>query len=189
VGYGYPSIGVADNSWKKFTGRAVLNWTPKLAFTDQTLVYASFAHGYKAGGQNPPGPVLTVYGADSSVQFPVHPVDFQPEFINAYELGTKNSLLDGGLTLNGDVFFYDYKGYQISQIVDRTSVNLNFDATVKGAELEATWEPVPGLKFTFAGGYEHTRINNNQYAIDLIDRTAGHSDWVVMKPWAGASSN
>jgi outer membrane receptor protein involved in Fe transport len=189
VGYGYPSIGVADKSWEKFTGRAVLNWTPKLDFTDQSMFYASFAHGYKAGGQNPPAPVLTVYGSDSSIKFPVHPVDFNPEFINAYELGTKNSLLDGGLTLNGDVFFYDYKGYQISQIVDRTSINVNFDATVRGAELEATWEPLPGLKFTFAGGYEHTRINNNQYAIDLIDRTAGHSDWVVMKPWAGASSN
>ncbi len=60
------------------------------------------------------------------------------------------------MTLNGDVFYYDYKGYQISQIVDRTSINLNFDAKVKGAELEATWEPVPGLRFNFAGGLEDT---------------------------------
>ena len=52
---------------------------------------------------------------------------------------------------------YNYKGYQISQIVDRTAINDNFDATVKGAELEAMWEPVPGLKFNFAGGYEDTR--------------------------------
>ena len=35
------------------------NWTPKLDFTDQTLVYGSYAHGYKAGGANPPGRVLT----------------------------------------------------------------------------------------------------------------------------------
>ena len=88
-----------------------------------------------------------------TVTFPVHPLTFEPEFIDAYELGTKNTLLDGGLTLNGDVFFYNYKGYQISEIVDRTSVNLNFDATVRGAEMEATWEPLAGLKFSFAGGY------------------------------------
>ena len=67
-------------------------------------------------------------------------------------------MLDGGLTLNGDVFFYNYKGYQISRIVDRTAINDNFDATVKGAELEATYEPLPGLKFNFAGGYEDTRV-------------------------------
>jgi len=186
-GYGYPTTGAVDQSWSKFTGRAVANWTPKLAFTDQTLIYASFAHGYKAGGANPPGPVLLQY--TDTVTFPVHPLTFNPEYINAYELGTKNSLLDGALTLNGDVFYYDYKGYQISQIVDRSAINLNFDATVKGVELEATWEPVPGLKFTFAGGYEATRIDDGQQAIDLIDRTAGTPGWVVMKPFVGQSSN
>ena len=37
------------------TGRAAVNWTPKLDFTDQTLIYGSYSHGYKAGGANPPG--------------------------------------------------------------------------------------------------------------------------------------
>ena len=198
-GYGYPVEGHVDQSWQKFTGRAVANWTPKLSFTDQSLFYASYAHGYKAGGANPPGPVLldadTSAGATGAglatvnVAFPTHPLTFKPEYIDAFELGTKNSALDGALTLNGDVFFYDYKGYQISQIVDRTAINLNFDATVQGAELEATWEPVPGLKFTFAGGYEATKLENGQQAIDLIDRTAGQPGWVVMKPSVGQSSN
>ncbi|HVP85885.1 MAG TPA: TonB-dependent receptor [Rhizomicrobium sp.] len=187
VGYGYPSTGSVDQSWSKFTGRAVANWTPKLSFTDQSLFYASYAHGYKAGGANPPGAVLLQY--TDTIAFPVHPLTFKPEYVDAFEAGTKNTLLDGALTLNGDAFFYDYRGYQISQIVDRSAINLNFDATIKGAELEATWEPVPGLKFTFAGGYETTRINNGQQAIDLIDRTAGHPGWVVMKPFVGQSSN
>jgi len=186
-GYGYPTTGAVDQSWSKFTGRAVANWTPKISFTDQSLFYASFAHGYKAGGANPPGPVLLQY--TDTITFPVHPLTFKPEYVNAYELGTKNTLLDGAMTLNGDVFFYDYKGYQISQIVDRSAINLNFDAKVKGAELEATWEPLPGLKFTFAGGYEATRIDDGQQAIDLIDRTAGTDGWVVMKPFVGQSSN
>ncbi|HVT25203.1 MAG TPA: TonB-dependent receptor [Rhizomicrobium sp.] len=196
IGYGYPTLGHVDQSWSKFTGRAVANWTPKLSFTDQSLFYASYAHGYKAGGANPPGPVLlnadtgfTAAGVANNIAFPVHPLTFKPEYVDAFEAGTKNTAVDGALTLNGDVFFYDYKGYQISQIVDRTAINLNFDATVKGAELEATWEPVPGLKFSFAGGYEQTRIKNGQQAIDLIDRTAGHPGWVVMKPSVGQSSN
>ena len=120
---------------------------------------------------------------------PIHPLTFKPEFIDAYELGTKNTLLDGGLTLNGDVFFYNYTGYQISRIVDRTAINDNFNATVKGAELEAMWEPIPGLKFNFAGGYEDTRINNGQSSIDLMDRTAGNPDWMVVKPFVTQASN
>ncbi len=55
-GWGYPISGVVDQQWKEVTGRAVVNWTPKLDFTDQTLVYASFSRGYKAGGANPPVP-------------------------------------------------------------------------------------------------------------------------------------
>ena len=47
---------------EKLTGRFNANWTPKLDFTDQTLVYASFAHGYKAGGANPPGARLMTFG-------------------------------------------------------------------------------------------------------------------------------
>ena len=187
-GYGYASTGVVDQDWGKFTGRFAANWTPQLDFADQTLVYASYARGYKAGGANPPGAPLYAYGA--GVQgIPIHPLTFDPEYVNAYELGTKNTMLDGALTLNGDIFFYKYKGYQISEIVDRTSINLNFDATVKGAELEATYEPLPGLKFHFAGGYEHTRLADGSSSVDLMDRTAGQSGWVVMKPFVTQSSN
>jgi len=187
-GYGYPITGVVDQQWREWTGRFAANWTPKLNFTDQTLVYGTFAHGYKAGGANPPGALFATYDTNDVVTV-VHPLTFKPEFINAYELGTKNTLLDGSLTLNGDIFYYDYKGYQISEIIDRTSVNLNFDAKVKGAELEATWEPAPGLKFGFTGGYEDTRLANGSKAVDLIDRTAGNPDWVLVKPFVTQASN
>jgi outer membrane receptor protein involved in Fe transport len=191
-GYGYPITSVVDQQWDELTGRAVANWTPKLDFTDQTLIYGSYSRGYKAGGANPPGAVLDCGACDNiTIAEPVHPLTFKPEFINAFELGSKNTLLDGALTLNGDVFYYDYKEYQISEIVDRTSINLNFNATVKGAELEATWEPSPGLRFNFAGGYEDTRIDNGQSSIDLMDRTdsADHPGWMVVKPFVTETSN
>ncbi len=188
--YGYPSAGSVDQEWNQLTGRAAANWTPKLDFTDQTLVYVSWAHGYKAGGANPPGATLVSFES-TDVVHPIHPLTFKPEFIDAYELGTKNTMLDGALTLNGNVFYYNYKGYQISRIVDRTAINDNFDATVRGAELEATYEPIPGLKFHFAGGYEGTRVDNGQSSIDLMDRTdaANHPGWMVLKPFIGQASN
>ncbi len=188
TGYGYMPTGEVDQQWNQLTGRLAANWSPKLDFTDQTLVYGSWAHGYKAGGANPPGAVLFSYGAGVS-GVPVHPLTFKPEFIDAYELGTKNTLMDGGLTLNGNVFYYNYTGYQISRIVDRTAINDNFNATVKGAELEATYEPIPGLKFNFAGGYEDSRIKDGQSSVDLMDRTAGHPGWILMKPFVTQPSN
>jgi len=186
MGGGYPLAGIVNQEWKEWTGRFVANWTPRLDFTDQSLFYASYARGYKGGGANPPGPIADPLGAQTYV---THPATFAPEFVNAYELGTKNTLLDGSMTLDADVFYYDYKGYQISQIVDRTSVNLNFNAKVDGAEVEATWEPLPGLRFNFAGGYEDSSVNKGQSAIDLMDRTAGTPGWLVYKPFFAETSN
>ncbi len=147
---GYPITGVVNQQWDELTGRAAVNWTPKLDFTDSTLIYGSYARGYKAGGANPPGAVLNIGSPNApSILQPVHPLTFKPEFINAFELGSKNTLLDGALTLNGDVFYYDYENYQISEIVDRTSINLNFNAKVKGAEIEGTLGTTTRLAIQF----------------------------------------
>src|SRR6185437_4137084 len=131
--------------WDQFTGRAVATWTPKLDFTDQTLAYLSYSHGYKAGGANPPGAIRLNYNGAPLTGSATHPLTFKPEFVDAFELGTKNTLLDGALTFNGNVFYYNYENYQISEIIDRTAINQNFDAHVMGAELESTWEPAPGV--------------------------------------------
>ncbi len=181
VGKGYPITGDLDQDWKELTGRFNATWTPKLDFTDQSLFYGSYSRGYKGGGANPPG--VTSIGSLSSPSNGTHPLTFKPEFVDAFEAGTKNTLLDGAMTFNADVFYYKYQNYQISQIVDRTSVNLNFNAHVKGAEAEATWEPVPGLRFNLSGGYENATLDNGSQAIDLMDRTAGNKDWLVVKPF------
>jgi len=179
---------VVNQQWDQWTGRAAANWTPKLDFTDQTLIYVSYSHGYKAGGANPPGAtLLTVTSGD--IGNPIHPLTFKPEFVDAFELGSKNTLLDGALTFNADVFYYNYENYQISRIVDRTSINDNFDTHVKGAEVESSWEPIAGLRFNFAGGWEDTALAKGDKSIDLMDRTAGNPDWMVIKPFITQASN
>jgi len=188
---GYPITGTINQEWKEWTGRFVASWTPKLDFTDQTLVYGSYARGYKGGGANPPGVFQVIIEGTSitSTGTATHPATFEPEFNDAFELGTKNTLFDGAITLNGDVFYYKYQNYQISEIVDRTALNLNFNATVKGAEIESTWEPTPGLRFKFSGGYENATLDNGDKAVDLMDRTAGQPGWMVVKPFLTQTSN
>ncbi|MGE5565311.1 MAG: TonB-dependent receptor domain-containing protein [Parcubacteria group bacterium] len=199
---GYPVLEVSKQEWREPTGRLTVDWKPDLSFTDETLVYGSYAHGYKAGGANPPPAGIVMWGASPGSSFgngaagdaileksATHPKTFAPEFVNAYEIGTKNTLLDGGLTLNGDAFYYDYTGYQISQIVDRSAINYNFDAKVWGLELEADWRPLENLRLGFKGGYENTRVANGMRAVDVMDRTAGHTDWVVVRPFPSLPSN
>ena len=133
------------------TGRLNLEWTPKLSFTDKTLLYASYSRGYKGGGFNPPQSAGQHLFSDT----------YAPEFINAIELGAKNTLLDGRLILNGTLFHYDYSGYQVSEIIQRTSVNENINAKIYGAEFEGIWEPVQNLRFNANVGYLHTELDNS----------------------------
>jgi iron complex outermembrane receptor protein len=185
----YPTAQTFVQEWREPTGRLTLDWKPNLAFTDETLVYASYAHGYKAGGANPPPPVIATYGDGNGFDQEIIPDTFGPEFVDAFEVGAKNTLLDGALTLNLTGFYYDYNGYQVSEIRNRAAVNSNFDAEVWGVEVEADWRVNDALRLGFKGGYNGTRIADGESAVDLMDRTAGNTDWMVIRPFPSIPSN
>jgi len=211
VGTGYPAGPDIKQSWGEFTGRVGLDWKPQLGFTDDTLVYAFYSRGYKAGGANPPTPgfattqqlidagLITEAQANLFTQIGLLPVleltgvnyssTFEPEFVNAFEIGTKNVLMNGRLTLNAAAFFYDYKNYQVSQIRDRTAVNENFDAKVWGAELSALFEPVDRLRLNANIGWLGSRIGKGERSIDPMNRNLGDPDYTVFKPWVQLPSN
>jgi len=195
---GLSILNVERQEWREPTGRLTLDWKPDLSFTDETLLYVSLAHGYKAGGSNPPPSTPVVWTDDIAAlkvqESAAKPRTFDPEFVNALELGSKNTLLDGRLTLNLAAFYYDYKGYQVSQIIDRSAVNYNFDSKVWGLELEADWRPLENLRLGFKGGYEQTRVANGERAIDIMERNAGHGPdsadpWIVVRPFPTFPSN
>jgi outer membrane receptor protein involved in Fe transport len=195
---GYPVAEVVEQEWREPTGRLTIDWKPDLAFTDETLLYGSYAHGYKAGGMNPPASGIVCFfctGFSTDPTFAenllaaTHPKTFAPEFVDAFEIGAKNTLLDGKLTLNTAAFYYDYEGYQISQIVNRAAVNYNFDAEVWGLEIEADWRPLENLRLGFKGGYENTRVADGMMAVDVMDRTAGDPNWVLVRPFPTFPSN
>jgi iron complex outermembrane receptor protein len=185
VGYGYPAGKKIEQTWNEPTGRLVLDWSPDLSFTDSTMLYASLSRGYKAGGTNSPG-----IGANPAVlSFVPKDPRFKAEYVNAFEIGMKNVMGGGQFILNATAFYNDYKDYQISQIIDRQTVNENFDAKTWGAEIEAVWRPTSQFQLSGNIGLLRTRIGSNQYSIDVMDRTAGNPDWVVVRPWMQLASN
>lgn len=156
--------------FQETTGRFGVDWKPDLGFTDETLLYAFYSKGYKAGGMNP--------ACSSAVTCP--PPTFAPEFVNSIELGAKNTLLGGSMVLNGTIFKYEYEGYQVSKIQNRTSINENIDAEIQGAELETMWEPVQNFRVNASLGYLDTEITGGE-SIDVFNRTQGDPNLVVMK--------
>lgn len=159
--------------FKEVTGRFNVDWKPDLSFTDQTLLYASYSKGYKGGGFNPPG--VIALGLPST---------YQPEFVDAYEVGTKNTLADGKVTFNATGFIYDYKGYQIGRSVNRSVYNENIDAKIKGLEFEFIAEPVDGLRLNANVGILDTRIEQG-VVVDTFNRTQGDSTYIYANSTSG----
>jgi len=184
-GMSYGAGEPVNQDWQEFTGRLGFDWKPELSFTDETMVYGFYSRGYKGGGANPPPaqPVNDIYVVADV------PSTFAPEFVNAFEVGIKNTLLGGSLILNGSAFYYDYADYQVSKVYDRTIVNENFDAEVWGAELEAVWRPTPELRVNATLGLLDTRIGDGEQSIDIFNRTQGREGWSVVTPWIQQTSN
>jgi outer membrane receptor protein involved in Fe transport len=211
---GYPEKPDIKQHWGEWTGRLGVDWKPDLSFTDDTLLYAFYSLGYKGGGANPPSPGFANYD-EMLAQGRVNPANegflnvqialgnlppvrltaveygqtFKPEFVNAFEVGAKNTLLGGGLTFNATAFYYDYKDYQVSQIRDRTAVNENFDATVWGLEFETLFAPTRDLRINANLGYMDSRIADGETSIDTMNRTQGNPNYVIAKPWVQLPSN
>lgn len=149
------------------TGRLVLDWMPETSFSDSTLVYASYSRGYKSGGFNSP---------EQGVSFP----PYEPEFVNAYEIGTKNVFHGGRTQLNASLFYYDYQDYQISKVEGFSARNENIDATIWGLELETSFEPIDRLRLSANVGWLKTEIESGE-SVDPLNRTAGVPGYMVLR--------
>ena len=106
-----------DLDWSETTLRASAQYD----MSDNSNIYATYSEGYKAGG---------VVASECS-----EPYD--PEFVDAFEIGYKGSFADGRTNLSAALFYYDYADFQVAQIIGLGSATVNAgDAEVRGAELE-----------------------------------------------------
>nr|WP_315462918.1 TonB-dependent receptor [uncultured Sphingomonas sp.] len=160
-------------SFGRLTGRAVFDYK----IDDNKLLYASYSRGYKSGGINPP------VAASFSV-----PTTFTPEQVDAFEIGSKNTFLNGALRLNVTGFYYKYKGLQLSRIVARTAVNDNVDANIYGLEAEAIVAPIPRFVVNMNASYLHTEITGNKALINPRLPSGGRTDTVIIKDITNASN-
>ncbi len=167
--------------FEEVTGRAGFDWQVDLPFSEETNLYAFYSKGYKGGGINPACQVAA--GVDCTKQ----PRTFDPEFINAYEIGAKNVFDDGRLVANLTGYYYDYQGLQIANIVNRTSVNVNIDAKIYGAEAEFTWEPIDRLVFDMNASYLHTEAGS-LLSIDELNITNNNPAFTGVKAFPAASN-
>jgi outer membrane receptor protein involved in Fe transport len=129
-----PTIEEDDVTWN-----VSANVTPN----DDTLIYASFAHGSKSGGHN------IGFGSALPAQR-----GFGAETVDHYELGGKFDFADRRARVAVSVFQSDYTNYQNAGFVGlQYLVNNAEKVKITGAEFEGTFRLAKGLTMNLGATY------------------------------------
>tara|TARA_R110002072_G_scaffold56097_4_gene145527 strand:- start:5669 stop:7792 length:2124 start_codon:yes stop_codon:yes gene_type:complete len=117
--------GSMDEDWSEMSGKLAVDWY----ISEDVLGYASYSHGYKGGGF-------------SMGQFDA----FDPEKVNALEIGLKSQFWDQRAQVNVALFSNDYRDLQVNflQFTSFTTDNAA-EASINGLEIESTFLPTDGL--------------------------------------------
>lgn len=120
-----------------------------------SMLYVDAAKGFRSGGpQNLPMPA----GYDLS---------YKPEYLLAYEAGSKNRFLGDTLQLNADVYFYDYTDKQLvvtgppigtSPFPSTPVLNVG-KATIYGVELATQWLITSNDQVSASIAYNNTNVD------------------------------
>lgn len=161
-----------NNDWNRFTPQATLAYK----LDEHTNVYASYSQGFKGGGFDPRGQTSATpdfngdgtVSADEIFRF----MSFDPESVNAYEVGWKVDYAN-----YRHAFALFYSDYSDVQVPGSVGVDTNGDgiadtftgittnagkATIKGIEYQGWWRP---LQDAFSPGDEVTL----QWSAGLLD--------------------
>ncbi|MBU2587265.1 MAG: TonB-dependent receptor [Alphaproteobacteria bacterium] len=123
-----------------------LIYTVKLGyeFSPSINAYASFTHGYKAGGINL-DTTAAVNGADPT---------FKSEEVDAYEIGLKGQTANGNLTINIAGFYEEFTDFQVLEFTGTAFETFNVPkADTKGVEIEGLFRPNDELTFNFGATF------------------------------------
>ena len=151
----------ASKKWSNFNPDLTVTYTA----SDDLMLYARLATGYRAGGYNIRATTVTAFEK---------PVD--EENVTSFEVGGKSEWWDNRLRLNGAVFYYEYEDQQITQFeagsggASSTLVNAG-ESSAWGTEIELTAMPIEPLLITLSYGY--TDVSFQSFVTSVSDVETG----------------
>ncbi len=135
----------ARTSNNNLSGKAAVQFD----ISDDVMAYGSYTRGYK-------GPAYNIFFNLTTVGTGV----IAPETVNAYEIGLKNTLLDGDLTVNIAAYYAKYNNYQANNpdvVAGVRTTRLTNAGTVSTKGFELDFLARPSRSFTVSGGVAYNK--------------------------------
>jgi iron complex outermembrane receptor protein len=155
-------IGGANYTNKTLADQVANPVTPRFGltyqYTDNDMVYATAAKGYRAGGGNSPTAVGNPLCNPSlaALGLTVVPNSFGPDKLWSYEVGAKDSLFDHRLAIEASVYYIDWTNIQTSVLLascDEVFTANRGKATSQGFDLQIGAVLAEGLRVNANVGY------------------------------------
>ncbi len=148
---------------KAFTPKVAVNYR----INDANLLYASASKGFRPGGAQIPLPSacdadVISYGYTNAAGDPETPATYRSDSVWSYEVGSKNKLLDGKLSVAASAYAIKWKNIQTSLLLPTclySFVDNLGSATVKGFDLQLDVAPARGLLLSASVGYSDTSLD------------------------------
>lgn len=145
-----------ERTENEFTGTASLAWK----VTDDILVYGGYSRGYKSGGYNldRSGFAITPF---STTAPSANELEFDSEFVNAYEIGSKITLPFWETTLNSALYLQRVRDYQLNAFTGFNFQTFNVPSVdSRGFELDLTSRPLEFLSFQGGLAYNVAELDS-----------------------------
>ncbi len=142
-----PSIGPTE---KAVASPVTYLLTPRFKVTNDLMVYARLASGYRVGGPN--GALCTTYN---------YPCQFGPDKTKDYEVGAKGDFLDHRLSFDASLYYIDWKNIQLSAINATSEQTFNTNAShakSQGVEMSIQAKPLTGMTIGVQGAYDDASL-------------------------------
>jgi len=169
----------AEADWSKTVGSVIANYV----MDQDTTIYASITQGYAAGVFNPGTVDRFAYLNPANLgeaNFAGSLIPGNPEDTTAYEIGTKQFMLDDRLMLNTAIFFNDNTNLLVTVFDGTIQRALNSgESETLGFEVDAQFAVTPELLLTGSYGYRDTKYSLEGFTdINTFSATLG-LDWTI----------
>ncbi len=138
--------------------------TPRFKLSEDLMVYARMASGYRAGGTNTNAGLAGI------------PQQYDPDKTRTYEIGAKGSLFNRLLTFDASVYYIDWTDIQLNVLhpVVRQTYTANVGhAKSQGVELSVESRPLEGLRLAAWAAWNDAELTESFPSTSSLRGPAG----------------